>query len=242
MLVFAHRGDSAHHPENTLASFDAALCMNVDGIEIDIRMVESELVVFHDRWLQGKTNGRGRISERTLAEIRSLDAGKGQKIPTLWETLALVNGRCLVNIELKSERIVVPVLKQLNRALAKLNFEPNQFLISSFNHHLLQEIKLLDYQWRIAPLTASLPIDYAAFASRLCAYSVHVDLDFVNQPFIDDAHHRGLKVFVYTVDEEDDILDLHRMQVDGIFTNYPTRSMVKVAHLNASAAQHKQSS
>lgn len=93
---------------------------------------------------------------------------------------------------------------------------------------MLFEIKSLNPQLNIGALTASCPLDYATFAEQLNAYSVHIDIDFVNIDFINDAHQRDLKVYVYTVDDQADIVDMHQLGVDGIFTNYPTRSMVKL--------------
>ncbi|TQV89664.1 glycerophosphodiester phosphodiesterase [Aliikangiella coralliicola] len=231
MRVIAHRGASGHEPENTLLAIEAALKMQVDAVEIDIHQTEGELIVIHDRWLHKTTDGEGRVSEKPLSQLKLLDAGKGEKIPTLWEVLTLVAGRCDLNIELKSEKTVKPLLAMLEKAMSRLGFEQSQFLLSSFNHHLLREIKLLDMAWRIGALTGSRPINYARFAEKLDAYSIHIDIDFVDECFVNDAHERGLKVFVYTVDYEEDIADLHRMRVDGIFTNYPTRSMVRIAHL-----------
>jgi glycerophosphoryl diester phosphodiesterase len=231
MKVFAHRGASGHEPENTLLAIDAALQMKVDAIEIDIHLVDEQLIVIHDRWLHHTTNGQGRISDKGLAEIRALDAGKGQQVPLLWEVLERVGASCELNIELKSARTVEPLLAMLNEAIAKLGCQQQQFLISSFNHHLLAEIKSQDPDWRVGALTASLPIDYAKFGQKLGAYSVHICMDLVNQAFVKDAHKRGMKVYVYTVDQDDDINDLIAIGVDGIFSNYPTRSMVKLAHL-----------
>ncbi len=231
MKVIAHRGASGHEPENTLSAIEAALAMQVDAVEIDIHLVENELVVIHDRWLHKTTDGKGRVGDKRLTELRQLDAGKGQAIPTLWEVLELIAGQCHLNIELKSEHTVNPLLKLLNLAIKRLGFSQSQFLLSSFNHHLLQEIKSIDSGWRIGALTGSRPLSYARFAEELEAYSIHIDVDFIDQVFVDDAHRRNLKVFVYTVDHEEDIIDLHKMAVDGIFTNYPTRSMVRIAHL-----------
>ena len=231
MKVIAHRGASGHEPENTLLAIEAALQMNVDAVEIDIHLVEHRLVVFHDRWLDKTTNGHGRLKDKKFDELRLLDAGKGQKIPTLWEVIELVDGRSDLNIELKSVETVAQVLTTLEKAIDTFNFKRSQFLISSFNHHLLKEVKLFDNRWRVGALTGSRPLNYAVFAEMLDAYSIHIDIDFVDQAFVDDAHERGLKVFVYTVDHEEDIADLNAMNVDGIFTNYPTRSMVKIAHL-----------
>ncbi len=232
MKVFAHRGASGHEPENTLTAIQTALDMKVDAIEIDVRLVEDQLILLHDRWLQKTTNGQGRISDKGFAEIRRLDAGKGLQIPTLWEVITLIGNQCELNIELKSEKTAKPVLEMLNKAIKELGCRQSQFLISSFNHHLLQEIKSIDPAWKIGALTASKPITLAKFAEELNAYSIHLDIDFIDEDFVKDAHQRNLKVYVYTVDHEEDIVDLNKMKVDGIFTNYPTRSMVKIAHLS----------
>lgn len=231
MKVIAHRGASGQEPENTLLAIQAAINANVDGIEIDVHLVENQLVVIHDRWLDKTTNGTGRIRDKSFAELRRLDAGKGQRIPTLWEVLLLIDGQCALNIELKSEQTVELVLETLVKAIDILNFKKEQFILSSFNHHLLKQIKLFDRSWRIGALTGSRPINYAVFAEMLDAYSVHIDVDFVDKNFVEDAHQRGLKVYVYTVDHEEDIADLIAIKVDGIFTNDPTRSLVKIAHL-----------
>ncbi|WP_394172033.1 glycerophosphodiester phosphodiesterase [Thalassotalea litorea] len=234
MLVFAHRGASGHEPENTILAIERALAMQVDAIEIDVHLLaDGELVVTHDRWLKNQPNVPTRIRDLTLAQIKTIDVGKGQSIPTLDEVLQCINGQCLVNIELKADRTVIPLLKVMDRAITDWHFQPSQFLLSSFNHHLLFELKTLNQQINTGALTASCPLDYAAFAERLDAYSVHIDIDFVNQDFVNDAHERGLKVFVYTVDNEQDIVEMHHLGIDGIFSNYPTRSLVKIAHLNS---------
>lgn len=219
MKIFAHRGASGIEPENTLLAIQKALDMNVDGIEIDVHCVNGELIVIHDRWLDKTTNGEGRVQDKSFSEIRQLDAGKGETIPTLWEVLELVNGQCDLNIELKSDNSVVKTIELLNQSISKHKFKQSQFLISSFNHHLLQQFKLIDSSWKIGALTASCPIEYAAFAQKLNAYSIHLDIDCLNQNFIDDAHARGLLVYVYTVDYQADMLDLKNKNVDGIFSN-----------------------
>ncbi|MDG1731625.1 MAG: glycerophosphodiester phosphodiesterase family protein [Thalassotalea sp.] len=231
MLVFAHRGASGHEPENTILAIQQALAMKVDAIEIDVHLCDGELIVIHDRWLHKSTNGTGKVSDISFSELRKLDAGKGQPVPTLEEVLVEINGQCLVNVELKADKTVIPLMELVNKAVAEYGFTYNQFLFSSFNHHLLYEIKALNKDLNIGALTASSPIDYAAFAEQLNAYSVHIDIDFVSANFIDDAHQRGLQVYVYTVDDEIDIIEMHRLGVDGIFSNYPTRSLVKIAHL-----------
>lgn len=221
MLVFAHRGASGTEPENTLRAINAALDMCVDGIEIDIFEADNTLFVIHDRWLHRTTTGTGQISQHKTDYLRSLDAGLGEKIPTLDEVLTLVNGQCMLNIELKGVNNINLLFSSLDNALENTALTVKNILISSFNHPLLRNIHQLRSEFAIGALTASCPLDYAKFAKQLNAYSVHIDIDFINQAFVDDAHQRGLKVFVYTVDEIRDIQTMKALGVDGIFTNFP---------------------
>lgn len=224
MKVFAHRGASGHHPENTLLAIRHALHAGIDGIEIDIHQVEGKLVVIHDRWLQRTTSGVGQIKSHAFEELRRLDAGKGEVIPTLDEVLSLVAGQCTINIELKGVYDLPLLYQQLDYAQQHCFFTAQQLLISSFNHRLLQKVNQQRPQYPIGAITACYPVDYALFAQRLNAYSVHLNVNFISEHFIKDAHDRGLKVFVYTVDETEDIDTMKALGVDGIFSNYPAES------------------
>jgi len=230
MKVIAHRGASGHEPENTLRAIKHALQANVDGIEIDLHEVEGKIVVIHDRWLHRTTSGKGQLSEHNFEYLRSLDAGKGEKIPTLEEVFDLVSGQCFINLELKGVHNLSLFYQLLNYAEKKCNFSPQQLLISSFNHQLLHTIHQQQPQYPIGALTACYPLDYALFAQNLHAYSVHLNVDFISDVFVKDAHERGLKVFVYTVDEVADIDSMKALGVDGIFSNYPTESKSHIAH------------
>lgn len=233
MLVFAHRGASGHQPENTLIAIRHALDVKVDAIEIDVHVNNETLVVIHDRWLHKTTNGKGKVDQLSFTELRQLDAGDGHFIPTLEEALAEINGQCMVNIELKADNSVELLLAIIDKAIRTFNFTQDQFLISSFNHPLLHQVKSLRNDLKIGALTASCPLDYAVFGEELDAYSVNIDVNFVNEAFVKDAHQRNLKVYVYTVDQEEDIIAMHRLGVDGIFSNYPSKSSVKIAHLKS---------
>ncbi|WP_214001111.1 glycerophosphodiester phosphodiesterase family protein [Arsukibacterium sp.] len=224
MQIIAHRGASGDYPENTLLAIEQALIQGADAIEIDVFAVQGELIVIHDHHLARTTNGTGSIYQYNLTELMQLDAGQGQRIPTLWQVLELTNGKCWLNIELKGDDTVAPLLALLEQAEQQLGFDLQSLVISSFNHHLLFAIKQQQPQLRLGALTASLPLDYAAFASILQAYSVHCDVSFINQALVDDAKARGLKVYVYTVDQTDDIRRLKEYGVEGIFSNYPARS------------------
>ncbi len=107
--ICAHRGANETHPENTLAAFREAIQMGAQMIELDVQMTkDNELVIMHDETVNRTTNGRGRVSDLTLAEIKELDAGKwksrkfkGEKVPTLKEALKIMPVNIWLNIHLK---------------------------------------------------------------------------------------------------------------------------------------------
>lgn len=230
MLIFAHRGASGHAPENTLKAIQIALDMDVDGIEIDVHEVGGQLVVIHDRWLQRTTSGIGNIQRISFDYLRGLDAGDGQQVPLLEEVLEKIAGRCLLNIELKGVVTITTLFELLDKAIREHNFKVSQLILSSFNHRLINLIKTQRPDFYVGALTASYPLEYAKFAQQLSAYSVHISIDFISEHFVADAHQRGLKVFVYTVDEEDDIDAMKSIGVDGIFSNYPTKAKARLVH------------
>lgn len=224
MLVIAHRGASAVAPENTIAAFERAIDAKADGIEIDILEIDEEIYVFHDRYLERLAAQPGRIQDLTRAQIATLKIFGQHPIPTLEESLEFIAGRCLLNIEIKSEINLKRLHALLEQAIKQHGFLNEQLLVSSFNHHWLSQLKQCRPETRIGALTAGCYLDYAAFASALNAWSVHIDVNVINQDFVNDAHARGLLVLVYTVDESHDISWLKTMGVDGIFTNHPQRS------------------
>lgn len=224
MLKIGHRGARGHEPENTLRSFKKALDLGVDMLELDVYVLKTgELVVIHDDRVDRTTNGQGYVVDKSLQELRSLDAGKGEKIPTLEEILSLVNKRVPINIELKGEGTAEPVAKLVDVYIKEKGWTNKHFLVSSFNHYELKKFKDLKPQINIGALICGIPIGYSEFAENLKAYSINLSLEFINQTLVDDAHQRGLKVFVYTVNEKDDINKMKALGVDGLFSDYPDR-------------------
>ncbi len=228
MLIFAHRGASAIEPENTLAAFKAACLSNCDGVEFDIQHVDGKLVVFHDRYIERTTSGKGLLIEHSFEQLRKLDAGNGEIISTLDEVLAIVANQKVINIELKSIAIsdLSLLFQYLDEAKTSLKINVNQLLLSSFNHQLLQVINQQRPEFSLGALTASLPLNNAEFAQQLNAHSANIVIEYVTQEFVDDAHQRGLQVYVYTVDKLNDIKRLQAMGVDGIFSNNPKQAKI----------------
>jgi len=224
MLRIGHRGAMGYAPENTLKSFQKALDLGVDMIELDVHICKfGELVVIHDDKVDRTTNGQGYVGDKNFAEIKSLDAGQGEKIPKLEEVFDLVDKRVSINIELKGQNTAKPVARLIDQYINDCNWTSDQFFVSSFNHYELKKFKNLRPEIRIGILMSSIPIDYCNYAEKIEAYSLNLNLEFINQTFVDNAHTRGLKVFVYTVNDKDDINRMKKIGVDGLFSNYPDR-------------------
>lgn len=233
MKVFAHRGASGNHPENTLNAFRRALDIGVYGIEVDVQSCLDDYVIIHDSWLDRTTNGTGKVCDTSLKTIKSLDAGLGQQVSTLDEFIQFTQNQVVLNLELKHTSHLNKLAKQLLTAVESNLVSRDNLLISSFNHHQLLEMKRYLPWIKLGALTSSIPLGYAQFASDLEAYSVHVDKDFVNAEFVADAHSRGLEIYAYTVDRYDDVKRMHQLGIDGIFSNFPckTKSFIELTKL-----------
>jgi len=222
LLCIGHRGAMGHAPENTLLSFRKALELGAPCVEADVYNVDGNLMVFHDDRLERTTNGSGYLLDHDFDYLRSLDAGNGERIPTLGEVFETVDLRAGVNIELKGPGTARPVVEFIS-TLRKYGWRDDLILVSSFKHRELEEVRRIDPRIRLGVLVAGLPMDDAAFAAELGAYSVHLSLKSVKRKFVDDAHSRGLRVFVFTVNNPKDIRRMEGFGVDGVFTNYPER-------------------
>lgn len=221
LFRFAHRGASGRAPENTLMAVEKALALGADGIEIDVYAVEDELVVIHDPRLERTTNGRGRVMASSLAYLRSLDAGQGQRIPFLREVLDLVDRRAAVNVELKGPGTAGPAAALVQRYVKERGWHCEDVILSSFSRRELAVAR--DEAPRIPRglLTRSPLLPAKRFQAEMNLFSIHIRLDRVSRRFTDAAHRRGLKVFVYTVNREEDFRAVEDMGVDGVFTDFP---------------------
>jgi glycerophosphoryl diester phosphodiesterase len=218
-ICIGHRGARGYRPENTLSSFEHAIVLGCPWVELDVYAVGSELIVIHDKTVDRTTNGSGLISEMTFEELRSLDAGDGQQIPTLDEVVALIDGRCSINVELKGADTAGPVNSALERYCGD-GWAADQFLVSSFNH---RELAKSDRTYRRGALFHKLTDDWLDQALDLNAWSANFDYRDVDSELVNMAQKAGLKALVYTVNEPQDIRRMFDAGVDGIFSDYPDR-------------------
>jgi len=221
MKIFAHRGASGLYPENTQSAIKAAVDIHVDGIEVDVQSCLDDYMIIHDTWLDRTTNGRGKVNNLTREQIQQFDAGNGEYVPTLSQLLDWVNNNTLINLELKHTFSLDKFVTLIEASVAANKLSRDNLLVSSFDHHQLMWLKQQLPWVKIGALTASIPINYAEFAQRLHAYSIHIDKNFINHEFVADAKKRDLQVYAYTVDKQEDIEQMLRYGVDGVFTNYP---------------------
>ncbi len=224
LLKIGHRGAVGYEPENTLLSFKKALELNVDMIELDVHVCKTgEVVVIHDDKVDRTTNGKGFVLKRTFQALRALDAGKGQKIPILQEVLDIVNRKAKINIELKGKGTAKPVSDIIEKYVKEKGWLDDDFLISSFNRHELQKFYQLNPKVRLGILIGRTAVGFERIAKKIHAYSVNTKMELVNKNFVDDARKKGLRVFVWTVNDFKDIERMKLLEVDGICSDFPDR-------------------
>lgn len=230
MRVYGHRGARGHAPENTLAGIDAAVRLGARWVEVDVQLCAGVPVLLHDRTLDRTTSGHGPIAACTLEMLGLLDAGGGQRVPTLRDALdhlwTATAGDCGINVELKTEAGASAVADDLHQAMTTGPWRAEQLLVSSFDHHELARMRDLLPTVPRAALYAGVPLDYAAAATELGAVAVHVSTEFMPPAFVSDARARSLAIAVYTVNDTDALASLQAMGIDGVFTDFPERALM----------------
>ena len=230
-LVIAHRGASAYRPENTLPAYALAVEQGADMIEIDLHLTcDASIVIAHDADL-GHLGASGSIAKSTLAEMKALDAGHNRgapaEVPTLDEVLDAYGGQIDFNLEIKwsadgdysgLEARTLDVLE--SRGLLAST------LFSSFRESVLKELRRLSPQSRLALLIDPRDSESSQMVERaleLDAEAVNPHRFMGNGEMVAAAHAKGLAVYTYTVDDEQEMQRLVGLGVDGIFTNRPDR-------------------
>jgi len=230
--IVAHRGDSAHAPENTLAAFRRAIEEGADAIELDVRFSQDEeVVVFHDSTLDRMSGGSGLVRKMTLGQLKGLVVGAQSvcgQIPTLEEVFALCGGKVGINVEIKSDRQGRRDMKIVDRccSLIKCHRLKHSVLVSSFHHRCIEHLKRshpeipggllfhpLKHVGRSAVLLAGrLRTEYVIFGGASLRSRV-----------VRSAHSTGMFVGEFTVNTERRLERALRYGVDAIITDDPAR-------------------
>jgi len=231
-ILFAHRGASAHAPENTLASFRLALEQKAEAIELDAKLTsDGVVVVIHDSTVNRTTNGKGKVREIPLTVLRTLDAGSffspafsGERIPTLEEVFEELGGKLYINVELTNYTSPGDgLVKKVVNLVKKHNLE-YRVLFSSFNPlNLLQARQLLP-QTPVGLLTQAGIEGFLGrswFGRRIAPKMIHPYLSDTTADFIRRQHTLRRRVHVWTVNDPAEMRRLFAAGVDGIFTDDP---------------------
>lgn len=224
LLVIGHRGAMGHETENTLASIQKALDLNVDMIEIDVfKITSGEIVVFHDEKIDRLTNGSGDIESLDLLALKNLTVEGNHKIPLLAEVLDVIKHTVPLNIELKGPGTSEGVIQVINNYIEKEGWTLDDFLISSFNWEELKNMRRINKDIDIAVLTENNPLDAITIAKELNAVAINPYYLSLSKENVLEIRRRGFKIFTYTVNDKEQISNMRELGVDGIFTNYPER-------------------
>ncbi len=213
MEVIAHRGASYFEPENTLRSFKRAVEMGADRVEVDVRLSkDKKLVVIHDPIVDRTTNGTGRVEDMTLKQLKRLDAGKGERIPTLQAVIESLKGTKMV-IDMKIPGIEEKVIDMIHENRLE------NVLITSFYHGSLQKVKILDKNMKKGAIFSCQPLKPERIALDASSDAIFPKHKFVNQEMIKRVHKHGIFIYPWTIDDPKTAKKLIRLGVDGIVTN-----------------------
>ena len=225
VLLIAHRGASDLAPENTLMAFESAIEFGADFIEFDVRnTVDKEIVIIHDPGVFRTTHRLGLVKRLTLKKIKSLNAGNGEKIPTLKELIQATKGKISYMCEIK--------VKGISEKVAKILRENNVLdstILISFKHEELLKSRIEHPELKLGAIIPSKFgwITNWFFRKKLISnlakknfFSINPFYPLVNKKFVKIAHENGLKVFPWTVNSKSKLEKLSKIGVDGILTNH----------------------
>lgn len=231
-VVIGHRGACAYAPENTLASFNLAVELGADAVELDVKLTRDGVpIIMHDETVTRTTNGKGKVCDLTLAEFKELDAGSfkdskyaGEPVPTLEEVFEAVAGRVWINVELtnyytRGDALVPKVLALIQ----KMNLQ-KRVLLSSFDPFNLRQARHLDPSLPLAQLTSHDMAIYLrdAWLAPFCPHEArHPDVPQLKQEGVAWYHRHHYRVNVWTNNDEADMRTFVKQSVDGLITDMP---------------------
>ncbi len=232
--TIAHRGASGHAPENTMAAFRRAVELGARFIETDLQITrDARVIAIHDFTLDRTTNGKGQVHLLPLDQIRALDAGawfgdretgafSGERVPTLEEILGFAKEHDIIfYLEIKSgpawgvEHAVVAALRDQNASA--------RVVILSFDPATLDSVHRLDSTMMTGFLCEHPSNDLVERTVRAGARQLVARGDLITPAVVEKAHHAGLQVVAWTINEADQMRRLIATGVDGIITDYPDR-------------------
>ncbi len=202
-------------PENTLRSFVRAEQAGMDAIELDLHLSkDGALVVMHDADVDRTTDGSGPIAERTLAELRELDAGQGERIPVFEEVLDAVKSP--LQAEIKDEAAARALAEVMHRRDLVGRVE-----VSSFHDEAVAEISRLVPGVRTVLIASHWESDIVDRAKAVGAGALALNIRRLTLETVERAHGAGLRVIGWVVNTQDHLRLVRALQLDGATTDFP---------------------
>ncbi len=232
-ILIGHRGVAGTYPENTRISVQEAINLDLKWVEVDVQPTKDNiLVVCHDHTVNRCSNGQGRVDELTLDELKMFDFGgwfseafSGESIMTLTDLLQLATDNNLnLNIEVKVDRHPAEqVALLLAKVLKDSPLTQTSILLSSFSHDVIRALFKHCKGYRLGVLSEFLTKKDRLLLEEVQAYSCNLNINGVRARQIKKLQQDGYKVMCYTVNNPNKLK--HLPQLDGIFSDHPTRFM-----------------
>lgn len=233
--VIAHRGSKGTRPENTLPAFQAAIDNGTEGLELDVQLTKDrQLVVMHDEYVDRTTDGYGLIKDKTLAEMKLLDAGvkfatefQNTQVPTLDEVLTLITENQftgIVNIEFKTNKIAYEGIEEMVHNKLRLLAPEFPVIYSSFNGKSLKQLHELDSQLVLAKLFKSDVKSAKRLLKTGIITSCHPDVRWLKRHLIFATMHAA-NIRAWTVNTEEDMRYCFAKNFAAIMTDFPAKAI-----------------
>jgi glycerophosphoryl diester phosphodiesterase len=219
MKILGHRGAKGEIAENTLKSIQHAITAGVGAIEIDVHLTkDGKLAVIHDDSVDRTTNGIGKIIDLTMDELKKLDAGEGQTIPTLQEVIDLIKDHPITFfIEVKALKCEELIVKHIEDSGIE-----NRTIVKSFIHRIPQKVKELNPKIKTACLMYGLPIDPVAIIKACNGDGISISAQTIDKELVKKCHDAGLTVTTWNINDEKLLPYFQDMGVDFAGTDFPT--------------------
>jgi len=216
MQIIAHRGASLECPENTLAAIERAIEIGVDAIEIDLLLSrDRRLVIRHDDLIE-KDGEWHYVNELTLAELRTIDLGGGERMPDLESVLEHLHGQCPLVLDIKDFGIAPVLAEVLDRRGGGAEVEATSFL-----HSEIKALGRLRPRMKRSVGLASIPLSFDRVVEGTGASGASLFRGYLNEEIVANLHAIGVRVLVYPVNLVREAVKFSSWKVDGIYTDDP---------------------
>lgn len=256
--IWAHRGASGYAPENTIVSFQKAIDMGADGIELDVQMTkDGEIVVIHDETVDRTSDHTGWVKDYTLLELKAMNFNYQNKtdpfnpgdqclgevvyteydkveIPTMREVFELIKPtKLIINIEIKTGIVFYPIEEKLLALTKEMGME-DRVIYSSFNHSTILKIKELKPDAKVGFLYADGTLNMPEYATKYGVEALHPAVwNCQYEGFVEECKKKNVALHVWTVNAIEHMGMCCQFGIEAMITNYPDKARAVVDNMNS---------